>query len=234
MVSVLIGAFLLSWDGLAINPNYGDWLAIIATVPSACYYVASAKYCAEDTKASICVGQLLLSSVLCFLAAPFFEVPLLIWSWQLVYGLVIAGALSCGFALYVLTWAQMYTTATRAVIIGAPEPVFAAIGAYIWYDEGMFSIINYIGSALMLSGVLLPLVNEDSRTAELPLNLLALKESEELDHHEYPLGFHNNAAHFVHHHDNVDVKLAKGKPQSNGKQVASIRRRKEQHQSAGV
>lgn len=27
-----------------------------------------------------------------------------------------------------------YTTATRAVIIGAPEPVFAAIGAYLWCD----------------------------------------------------------------------------------------------------
>ena len=107
VISVLIGAFLLSWDGLAINPNYGDWIAIIATVPSAAYYVASAKYCAEDTKASICVGQLLLSSILCFISAPFFEVPVLIWSWELVYGLVIAGALSCGFALYVLTWAQM-------------------------------------------------------------------------------------------------------------------------------
>jgi hypothetical protein len=32
VVSVLIGAFLLSWDGLAVNPNYGDWIAIIATV----------------------------------------------------------------------------------------------------------------------------------------------------------------------------------------------------------
>lgn len=74
MVSVLVGAFLLSWDGMAINPNYGDWIAIIATVPSAAYYVASAKYCAEDTKASICVGQLLLSSILCFLSAPFLEV----------------------------------------------------------------------------------------------------------------------------------------------------------------
>jgi hypothetical protein len=36
--------------------------------------VASARYCAEDTKASLCVGQLLLSSLLCFLAAPLFEV----------------------------------------------------------------------------------------------------------------------------------------------------------------
>ena len=201
VISVLIGAFLLSWDGLAINPNSGDWVAIIATIPSAAYYISSAKYCAEDTKASICVGQLLISSVMCFVMAPCFEVPRLVWSWELIYGLFISGALSCGFALYVLTWAQMYTTATRAVIIGAPEPIFAAIGAYIWYDEGMFSLINYAGSALMLAGVLLPLVNEESRHSMELSSILSspVKGSREGESHEFPLGHYNNSLHFVHH-----------------------------------
>jgi hypothetical protein len=49
------------------------------------------------------------------------------------------------------------------VIIGAPEPVFAAVAAYVLYDEGMFSIVNYLGSAMMLAGVLLPLVHEEAR-----------------------------------------------------------------------
>jgi drug/metabolite transporter (DMT)-like permease len=107
VISTLGGAFLLSWDGIAINPNYGDWVAIIATVPSAAYYVASAHFCTEEAKVSICVGQLLIASVLCFLAAPFFEVPVLQPTWELGYGLLFTGCLSCGLALYVLTWAQM-------------------------------------------------------------------------------------------------------------------------------
>lgn len=34
----------------------------------------------------------------------------------------------------------------------------------------MFSLVNYVGAGLMLAGVLLPLVNEDSRNAiDIPL-----------------------------------------------------------------
>jgi hypothetical protein len=69
------------------------------------------------------------------------------------------------------------------------------------YDEGMFSIVNYVGSALMLAGVLLPLVHEESRSGgglgmglELPLHNNGVSE-----HHEYPLGHYNNTVHFVHH-----------------------------------
>jgi hypothetical protein len=114
-----------------------------------------------------------------------------------------------------------YTTATRAVIIGAPEPVFAAVAAYVLYDEGMFSIVNYLGGAMMLAGVLLPLVHEEARYAssgaEKDRKEEGSKEDDDVEtqllHHqgegvgagEEPtdnpvLGHYGTSIHFIHHH----------------------------------
>jgi hypothetical protein len=109
-----------------------------------------------------------------------------------------------------------YTTATRAVIIGAPEPVFAAVAAYLLYDEGMFSVVNYIGAALMLAGVLFPLVHEEARVAVLDAGLVLPIHSSSAPNKEksspsaggsshsfQTLGHFNNSIHFVHHSSNV-------------------------------
>ena len=45
--------------------------------------------------------------------------------------------------------------------------MFAAVAAYLLYDEGMFSVLNYVGAAMMLAGVLLPLVHEEARVSVL-------------------------------------------------------------------
>lgn len=57
----------------------------------------------------------------------------------------------------------------------------------------------------MLAGVLLPLVNEESRNAvDLPLHILgAGPDKAKVDHEYHALGHYNNTIHFVHH-DNVD------------------------------
>eukprot|EP01041_Mallomonas_annulata_P001288 gene1288-2492_t len=155
IVSV-IGAFLLSWDGQSISPNRGDWFSIFACIPSSIYFIACSHYSNNESQASLCVGQLVITAIVCAIFSPILETPVIIWRWELGVGLLITGCLSCGIALFVLTWAQMYTTPTRTVIIGAPEPVFAAIVAYFVYNESFDSIVNIIGALFLLLGLLSP------------------------------------------------------------------------------
>eukprot|EP01041_Mallomonas_annulata_P004783 gene4783-9516_t len=150
IICTLIGAFLLSWDGQSISPNHGDWLSIFACIPSSLYFIACSHYSNNESQASLCVGQLVITAIVCAIFSPILETPVIIWRWELGVGLLITGCLSCGIALFVLTWAQMYTTPTRTVIIGAPEPVFAALFAFILYNEHFSSYLNIIGCILML------------------------------------------------------------------------------------
>lgn len=114
------------------------------------------------------------------------------------------------------------------MIIGAPEPVFAAVAAYVLYDEGMFSIVNYLGAGMMLAGVLLPLVHEEARHAgekghggedagaegssgvgggddDVEAAALLLKGAASIsvddEHRDNPMvGHYGTSIHFLHHH----------------------------------
>ena len=148
----LIGALLLSWNGQSISPNNGDWFSIIGCIPSSLYFISCSYYVSSESKESLVIGQLVTTSVIAAILCPILETPMFIFDWYLILGLSISGCLSCGLALYILTWAQMHTTPTRTVIIGAPEPVFAAIVAYIVYGERFHSYLNILGAVLMIIG----------------------------------------------------------------------------------
>jgi drug/metabolite transporter (DMT)-like permease len=61
-------------------------------------------------------------------------------------------ATAVSFALY--TWAQTRTTASRASLIFALEPVFAAVTAWFWSREA-WSFRTLAGGALILGAILL-------------------------------------------------------------------------------
>mmetsp|Transcript_35558 Transcript_35558/g.36240 ORF Transcript_35558/g.36240 Transcript_35558/m.36240 type:complete len:517 (-) Transcript_35558:69-1619(-) len=158
VVCSLLGAFLLSWDGHAISPNIGDWYSIAACIPSSIYFIACTHYSQNDSKYTLSLGQLIIPCLVCLILSPIFETSYVQWSYRLLCGLVVTGILSCGLAIYLLTWAQIYTSPTRTVIMGAPEPVFAAIVAYIVFGETFPSYLNIIGCILMIVGILSPVL----------------------------------------------------------------------------
>jgi len=158
VICAVLGAFLLSWNGQSISPNIGDWYSIGACLPSSIYFVACDHYSTAESKTSLCMGQLLVTTIVCAVISPALEIPRLELDWVLLGGLVITGCLSCGVALFVLTWAQIYTTPTRTCIIGAPEPVFAAIVAYFVYGERLDSYVNVIGGLFLLLALLSPVL----------------------------------------------------------------------------
>ena len=152
----IFGALLLSWDGNSVSINIGDLYSILACVPSSFYFFSCSLFATSKAKDSICVGQLFVPFVFSGFLSVLVESPQFRLHWKLVVGIVSSGCICSGIAFFLLTWAQMYTTPTRMVIIGAPEPVFAALVAYIFYGEVFESYVNVLGAMLMIIGKCLP------------------------------------------------------------------------------
>ena len=83
-----------------------------------------------------------------------FEQSYVVWTERLWwgFGITILGATVAAYLL--MSWAQRYTTATRAALIFATEPVFAGLASYFWLGERL-SGRGWMGAGLVLMGVLL-------------------------------------------------------------------------------
>ncbi len=72
------------------------------------------------------------------------------------------GAACTAVCLLVQAWAQRYTTATRAALIFAMEPVFATLLAYAVRDEKL-TAAQWVGASLVLLGILVTEVLPSTR-----------------------------------------------------------------------
>ena len=73
---------------------------------------------------------------------------------QLIAALAVTSLIGTAFAFYVLNAVQAWTTPTRAAIIFAAEPVFAALTS--WVVEGeVLKGPALLGAALILAGILI-------------------------------------------------------------------------------
>ncbi len=75
-------------------------------------------------------------------------------SGYVIIAIVFLALFATAFNFTVQTWAQQYTSPTRAAVIFTMEPVFAAIFAFWWGSEVLKSR-GYIGAALILVGIIL-------------------------------------------------------------------------------
>ena len=77
-----------------------------------------------------------------------------VWTMRLwwAFGITVFGATVAAFLLQ--SWGQRHTTATRAAVIFAMEPVFAGLASYFWLGERLTGR-GWTGAALVLVGVLL-------------------------------------------------------------------------------
>ncbi len=76
------------------------------------------------------------------------------WTPRLIAAVIATAGLATALAFSVQTWAQKYTTASRAAIIFTLEPVFAAVTAYLFIGERL-GWRALAGAALILAGVLM-------------------------------------------------------------------------------
>jgi len=152
VVLATLGLALLT-GGTEGAVRYGDLLVLGCAFAFAFQIVAVGRYAGSVGASRLLLGELVVVAAFGWPAALFLEDPR--WStsaegWAAL--LFVSFAATVG-ALGAQNFAQKYTPATRAAIVFAMEPVFAAAISYLAKGESL-SPAGWAGSALILAGML--------------------------------------------------------------------------------
>ncbi|MCC6394279.1 MAG: DMT family transporter [Bryobacterales bacterium] len=157
VVVATAGLALLTHPGGRFNSfaiGYGDALTLCCAVAFACHILVLGRWSPVSSFELLSVTQILVTAFLALAVCGWAEPVKLVWSRQLVSGVVITGLLATAVAFTVQTWAQRYTTPTRAALIFALEPVSAAVTAFFAAGD-VLAGRALLGAALILAGVLI-------------------------------------------------------------------------------
>jgi drug/metabolite transporter (DMT)-like permease len=132
--------------------NGGDLLTVGCAVAFAFHIVVLGHVAQRARVEAVAVGQIGCAALLSAVSLPFESIHVK-WSQDVIWGLLITGILATALAFALQTWAQQYTSATRAALIFSLEPVFAVLTATAFGGERlMLSTLG--GGALILAGIL--------------------------------------------------------------------------------
>lgn len=147
-----IGLVLLADPGsVGFNFGTGELVTVISTLPIALEIILIGWFAGKVHLGRVTVVQLLVAGALGFLAVPLTgeQVPEFSWVW--VIASVALGVASCMIQL-AMNWAQKSVSPTRATIIYAGEPVWAAIIGRIAGDR--LPPIAIVGALFIIAGSL--------------------------------------------------------------------------------
>ncbi|RYZ42851.1 MAG: DMT family transporter [Myxococcaceae bacterium] len=131
----------------------GDWLSIGCAATYAGHILLTERFASRDGVLGLVAVQLSGVALLSALCLPFVERRL--EPTPALMGAVVAcGVLASAVAIGVQTWGQARTTAVRAAVIFALEPVFAS-AASVAMGREVLGLREWFGGALILLGVLI-------------------------------------------------------------------------------
>jgi drug/metabolite transporter (DMT)-like permease len=148
-----VGIGLMSFDPASWSMNRGDIMTVGAAVMFSFQIVFVKRFGSEGDAVWMAWFQVVTTAVVSTIAlgAESFHV---VWTMRLVWAFVIT-ILGATVAAYLLqSYGQRQTTATRAALIFATEPVFAGLASYFWLGERLTGR-GWVGAGLVLIGVLL-------------------------------------------------------------------------------
>jgi drug/metabolite transporter (DMT)-like permease len=142
----------LSGIGAAGNFNRGDLLTVGAALAFAFHILTVGHYTPATGYEAFSVIQV---SAVALFAGPlaWIEPGRFVWSGLVLFAVLATGLACTGLAFTVQAWAQQYTSATRAALIFAMEPVSAALTSYLVAGE-ILTGAALGGALLILAGVL--------------------------------------------------------------------------------
>jgi len=144
---------------LTINPSagfrlsFGDLLTIGCAFAFSAHMLTVARFSTARCYEALTLWQILTVAMLSAASCWWIEPPRLVWTSRLSFALLATAVLATAVSFALYTWAQARTSATRASLIFALEPVFAALTAWIWSGE-RWGIRTLIGAALILTAIL--------------------------------------------------------------------------------
>jgi drug/metabolite transporter (DMT)-like permease len=148
-----LGIGLMSFDPASWSMNRGDIMTVGAAVMFSFQIVFVKRFGAEGDAVWMAWFQVVTTAIVSTIAlgAESFHV---VWTMRLVWAFAIT-ILGATVAAYLLqSFGQRQTTATRAALIFATEPVFAGLASYFWLGERLTGR-GWVGAGLVLIGVLL-------------------------------------------------------------------------------
>jgi len=137
--------------------NLGDTLTIFCALFACFHIILTGVYAVRHDVYLLSLTQISTMVVLTGISALFFGTPpqsIHSLSPFVFLAIVLMGVFCTAFNFTVMTWAQQYTTPTRAATIYTLEPVFAAIFAFWWGGE-VLGARGYLGAALIFLGIIL-------------------------------------------------------------------------------
>jgi drug/metabolite transporter (DMT)-like permease len=132
----------------------GDLLTVGCAIAFSAHMLAVERFSSARNHQSLALWQVLSVGTFSAAGCLWIEPPRLVATPRLASALLITALLATAVSFVLYTWAQAYTTASRASLIFALEPVFAALTAWFWSHES-WSVRTLAGGALILGAILL-------------------------------------------------------------------------------
>jgi drug/metabolite transporter (DMT)-like permease len=148
-----VGLFLLSLNNqLTLSIGVGELLIFGAAIAFALHVVNIHRFSPGADATNLVIIQIGLSSLLSFIAIPITHQPLFVPSWQFWIAVVLMGTIDVAFTLLVMNRVQQFIGGTKAALIYALEPVWAALAGLLLAGD-VLSVPAWIGCGCILAGM---------------------------------------------------------------------------------
>ncbi len=149
-----LGMALMTLPAGKFEMSPGDFLSFLCAVTFALHIVVISHYSPLIGFQTLAVIQVATAAALGIASFPFIEPLRFHLSGSVAAAVLVTGLLGTALAFTTMAWAQQFTSATRAALIFALEPVIAWVTSYLLTGETMSSR-GKMGAVAILGGVLL-------------------------------------------------------------------------------
>jgi drug/metabolite transporter (DMT)-like permease len=137
-----------------LEVNRGDALTLLCAAGFAAHIVALGHFSVRASYESLAVAQIGTAALLSLATFWWVETPFIRWTFGIGFAVILTGLLATALAFTVQAWAQQYTSAARAAIIFALEPVVAWVASFLVTGEELPPKAVF-GAVLILAGIVL-------------------------------------------------------------------------------
>ncbi|HZL56939.1 MAG TPA: DMT family transporter [Bryobacteraceae bacterium] len=148
-----VGMALMTLPAGRFEMSRGDFLSFLCAVVFALHIVVVSHYSPIVGFQTLAVAQVATAALLATVSFSFIEPARFRLSGGVAAAVLVTGVLATALAFTAMAWAQQYTSATRAALIFALEPVFACCTSYVLLGEKLPGR-GKIGAVVILAGIL--------------------------------------------------------------------------------
>jgi drug/metabolite transporter (DMT)-like permease len=150
----LAGLFLLSFnDKFNFVFGLGEILILGAAIAFALHIVNVSRFAPKVDAINLAIVQLTVTSLFSLIAMPIAREPFVIPSLAVWGSVLFMGVVDVAFTLSAMIWVQQLVSGTRAALIYALEPMWAALFGFALAGDKL-SLLAWIGCGLIISGMI--------------------------------------------------------------------------------